>query len=120
MKLRYLSLVPLLLLSGCTNEIKRDNGKTYQNVLYIYSFEKYCYEVSVEEKSYYVPLSNFHEISVYSWKVPEEYKNVENEYFVSTNELFVYIRLQWFIRNLFYWFIIELTWIENGISFSNG
>ena len=94
MKLRYLSLVPLLLLSGCTNDKAFASGKVYQNVIYEYSFDKHCFLVDLENKKIEVPPYNYYEISVYQWNLTPEQALINNEFYVSTKELFVYIHLK--------------------------
>ena len=109
---KILSLSPILLtltwiivLSACvsstTNE-KSDNSHTnnkiYQNVAYSFDVEKHFYYVGVEynmetnkyDKIYNVPPSNFYEIKLSEYAYTEKHTLLENEYFVSTNELFVY------------------------------
>ena len=105
---KILSLSPILLtltwiivLSACvsstTNEKSDEshtNSKIYQNVEYNYDFDKHFYKVNVEDKTFYVPPSNYYEIVVYKWELTDEQLKINNEYFVSTNELFVYERKQ--------------------------
>ena len=89
---RLLVLLPLLLV-GCTNDKISDNShtnsKVYQNVNYAFDFETYKYLVVVEKETYYVPTKNYYEITI---DIDSYYKHgkIDNEYFVSTNELFVY------------------------------
>lgn len=75
-----LACVPLVVTS-CTNE--RNNGKVYENVEYTFNFTRHEYVVSTyDNKTFYVPPKNFYKIDTYGY--------VSNEYFVATNELFVY------------------------------
>ena len=93
---RLLVLLPLLV--GCTNGLSslssncdnsHTNTKVYQNVNYAFDFETYKYLVVVEKETYYVPTKNYYEITI---DIDSYYKHgkADNEYFVSTNELFVY------------------------------
>ena len=91
---RLLVLLPLLLV-GCTNDKISDNShtienKVYQNVSFGYVLEKHCYLVYVENNEYYVPPKNFYSIKIDGWLYTNSREILENEYFVSTNELFVY------------------------------
>lgn len=89
---RLLVLLPLLLV-GCTNDKISDNShtnsKVYQNVNYAFDLSSRKYLVVVEKEQYYVPPKNYYEITI---DIDTYYANdrVDNEYFVSTNELFVY------------------------------
>lgn len=91
MKLRYFSLLALVLV-GCTDASGyTTNGKVYQNVDYSFDYENHYYVVYVNfddekreyEHEYYVPPKNYYVVNYYV-------EFVHNEYFVSTNELFVY------------------------------
>lgn len=94
-----LLLLPLVLV-GCTsnnvdkgaNNIKRESGKIYINVLYSFIYEKRCFQVVVNEenehKTFDVPVNNYYYIDT-TIRL-EDYTFVHNEYFVATNELFVY------------------------------
>ena len=95
---RLLVLLPLLLV-GCTNgssslSRNRDNSHTnneiYQNVSYVFNIDKHCYKVYHDEETFDVPPSNYYEIKLDSYKQTTDFRLLENEYFVSTNELFVY------------------------------
>ena len=92
---RLLVLLPLLLV-GCTNDKISDNShtnsKVYQNVWYNFEIEEHCYKVYYNKETYNVPPSNFYEIKLSEYAYTEEHTLLENEYFVSTNELFVYYR----------------------------
>ena len=89
---RLLVLLPLLLV-GCTNDKISDNShtnsKVYQNVNYAFDFDSYKYVVVVEKKTYYVPPKNYYEITI-DIDLYNKHERVNSEYFVSTNELFVY------------------------------
>ena len=89
---RLLVLLPLLLV-GCTNDKISDNShtnsKVYQNVNYAFDFKTYKYLVVVEKETYYVPTKNYYEITI-DIDSYYEHGKVDNEYFVSSNELFVY------------------------------
>ena len=91
---RLLVLLPLLLV-GCTNgtnlKENSDNSHTlvYKNVYYQFNLSKHKYLVYIEKNTYNVPPSNFYEIQV-DYQQYYEYGKVDNEFFVSTNELFVY------------------------------
>lgn len=109
---KILSLSPILLtltwivllsvLVGCTTIGKTissnssDNShtysKVYQNVWYNFEIEEHCYKVYYNKETYNVPPSNFYEIKLSEYAYTEEHTLLENEYFVSTNELFVYYR----------------------------
>ena len=103
---KILSLSPILLtltwivvLSACvgstTNENSDEshtNSKVYQNVWYNFEIEEHCYKVYYNKETYNVPPSNFYEIKLSEYAYTEEHTLLENEYFVSTNELFVYYR----------------------------
>ena len=101
---KILSLSPILLtltwiivLSACvsctTNEKSDENhtnNNIYQNVGYRFDIDEHCYKVYLTEKIYNVPPRNYYEIELDSYKQAEDFNLLENEYFVSTNELFVY------------------------------
>ena len=115
---KILSLSPILLtltwiivlsvLVGCTTVGKtistnscdnsHTNSKVYQNVAYSFDVEKHFYYVGVEynmethkyDKIYNVPPSNFYEIKLSEYAYTSDHRVLDNEYFVSTNELFVY------------------------------
>lgn len=85
-----------LVLCGCTNE-KRDTNHTYSsqdvfyNVYYTYAFDKKCYTVKLENEIYDVPPSNYYEINLDEWHYINN-DTIRNEYFVNSNELFVYYK----------------------------
>ena len=93
---RLLVLLPLLLV-GCTNDKISDNShtisndKVFYNVSYSYYYEKHCYLVGISENDYhYVPPKNYYLVEIDMWSKTESNEIIKNEYFVSTNELFVY------------------------------
>lgn len=90
---RLLVLLPLLLV-GCTNDKISDNShtnsKVYQNVSYGFSIEEHCYKVYYQKESFDVPPSHYYLVQLDMWSYTEKHELLENEYFVSTNELFVY------------------------------
>lgn len=59
MKLRYLGLIPLLLVSGCGDKTLR-----YDNVSWDYNVEKLVYNVYVESKDYVVQHNNVYYVYV--------------------------------------------------------
>ena len=93
---RLLLLLPIVIMaSGCksTNyELSYPSSNVYFNVFYFYVFEEHAYRVYLDENDgeHYkvVPPKN-----VYELNVGAQWKNdtfIHNEYFVSTNELFIY------------------------------
>ena len=82
MKLRYLGLIPLLLVS-CSNE------KVYYNVAYHYDYASYSYVVEIENKTYNVKPSKFYLINVEDYLVKDG-NFIRNEFYSSSKELFVY------------------------------
>lgn len=96
---RLLVLLPLLLV-GCTNDKISDNShtisndKVFYNVSYSYYYEKHCYLVAISEDDYhYVPPKNYYHVEIDTYEYNETAKGlVLNEYFVNSNELFVYIK----------------------------
>lgn len=96
---RLLVLLPLLLV-GCTNDKISDNShaisndKVFYNVSYSYYYEKHCYLVALSETDYqYVPPKNYYLVEIDTYEYNETAKGlVLNEYFVNSNELFVYIK----------------------------
>ena len=103
---KILSLSPILLtltwivvLSACVscttnkkNDESHTNSKVYKNVAFSYDFDTHNYKVDVDSKIFYVPPKNYYEITVYEWLLNDEQLKINNEYFVSTNELFVYYK----------------------------
>lgn len=105
---KILSLSPILLtlswiivLSACvcstTNEKSDEShtikdGETYQNVKCSFDFDSHCYKVLVyeKEKTYNVPPKNYYSIELESYFRNDNNETILNEFFVSTNELFVY------------------------------
>ena len=103
MKHKYLVLPLLLFISGCkgnTYDISypssfsshKVNDNVYYNVFYLYVFEEHAYRVYLDENDgeHYqvVPPKN-----VYTLNYGSFHKNgifINNEYFVATNELFIY------------------------------
>ena len=96
---KSLLLLPLLLVS-CTATIKdvsneQVNSKVYINVEYYFNYDMHKYEVNVDyneneqkyEHTYYVPPKNYYLVNDSIWV---DNVHINNEYFVSTNELFVY------------------------------
>lgn len=83
---RLLLLVPILLTS-CSSD----------NVLYnvAYNFDTTRMEYIVEygdSKTYYVSAKHFHKVEVYEYVIKNN-RYVNNEFYVSTKELFVYVRI---------------------------
>ena len=75
---RTLLLLPLLL-TGCTNK----TDKVYYDVEYGFNIIRHQYVVHTNDgKTFYVPPKNFYKIDTAGY--------ARNEYFVVTNELFVY------------------------------
>lgn len=64
----------------------------YQNVAYSFVYEKHCYSVYTENKTYDVPATNYFLVEIYEWQTTENHEILQNEYFVNANELFVYVR----------------------------
>ncbi len=103
MKHKYLVLPLLLFISGCkgnTYDISypssftsnKVNESVYFNVFYLYVFEEHAYRVYLDENDgeHYkvVPPKNVYELNVGTlWK---NEMSIHNEYFVATNELFIY------------------------------
>ena len=88
---KTLLLLSLLLVS-CTNnamELHSQDNDIYYNVYYNYVYEKHCYCVYIEDSVYNVPPSHYYKIKYSVWT--EDFIHITNEYFVSTNELFVYV-----------------------------
>lgn len=94
MKLRYFSIIPLLVLCGCTDKSgiaphNQNEQDVYTNVYYFFEYESHSYIVYLDENDEntkkIVPPSNYYVVN-YSILF------VENEYFVKTNELFVYTK----------------------------
>ena len=85
---RLLLLIPLLV--GCTNlNSKKD---VYYNVAYSFSYDKHCYSVIIDDNKIYDVLpKNFYKINVYEYKTDNGI-TINNEYFLKSNELFVYVR----------------------------
>lgn len=100
---RLLLLLPIVIMaSGCksTNyEVSypssfnshKINDNVYFNVFYFYVFEEHAYRVYPNEEIdeyFVVPPKNVYELNVGSlWKNDTF---IHNEYFVATNELFIY------------------------------
>ena len=76
MRLRFLSIIPFLVLSGCTANENSDNShtitendKVFYNVSYSFYYEKHCYLVSTGDDNYYnVPPKNYYLIERFSSK----------------------------------------------------
>lgn len=101
---RLLLLLPIVIMaSGCksTNyELSypssfashKVNDNVYYNVFYLYVFEEHAYRVYLDENDgeHYqvVPPKNVYDLNVGSFRINDIF--IYNEYFVSTNELFVY------------------------------
>ena len=114
MKLRFLSIIPLLCISGCSK------NNVYQNVDYYFYIKEHCYKVVIKEINsvYNVECSNFYEIKVDELLKTSDNKDIlMNEFFVKTNELFVYVK-QWFIEVLYY--LIFVLMVNYGTSFFVG
>ena len=95
MKLRYFSLIPILLVSGCTNTNELQPHKSgekdiYYNVHYYFSYASHSYIIfsdsGYENKIGECPICNFYYIYALSSDMPR----IDNEYYVKTQELFVY------------------------------
>lgn len=83
-----------LVLCGCTNDEHNNytNEKVYRNVGFQFSLEEHCYLVKInknDKKIYRVPMTNYYYAAI---DLETYYNNdeLENEYFINTNELFVY------------------------------
>lgn len=96
---KSLLLLPLILVS-CTATIgnksmEQVDSKTYINVEYVFNYETHKYIVYVDynnekndyDHTYYVPPKNYYVVNESIWV---EDVHIHNEYFVATNELFVY------------------------------
>lgn len=101
MRLRFLSIIPFLVLSGCTTNEKSDsshtinqNDKVFYNVSYSFYYEKHCYLVSTGDDNYYnVPPKNYYLVEIDAYEYNKTAKGlVFNEFYLGTNELFVYVR----------------------------
>ena len=97
MRLRILLLVGLTTISGCiTNEsnnnvIKANNNGIFYNVTYSFNFDKHCYVVELNDKNIDVKPNKYYLVELDAYYYNEEEKCVvHNEYFVSSNELYVY------------------------------
>lgn len=92
---RLLLLLPIVIMaSGCksTNyELSYPSSNVYFNVFYFYVFEEHAFRVYPNEEIdeyFVVPPKNVYELNVGSlWKNDTF---IHNEYFVATNELFIY------------------------------
>ena len=88
MKLKYLGLIPLLLLSSC------GGNRVYRNVSFYFNTNKHHYVVYVDDelKEHYIVEPNHY----YKVKLGEYYyvnnELIQNEFFLQTKELFVYYR----------------------------
>ena len=102
MKHKYLVLPLLLFISGCkgnTYDISypssftsnKVNDNVYFNVFYLYVYEEHAYRVYPNEeidKYYVVPPKNVYKLGIGTFMKNDKF--IDNEYFVSTNELFIY------------------------------
>lgn len=100
---RLLLLLPIVIMaSGCKSTnyelsypssftSNKVNDNVYFNVFYFYVFEEHAYRVYPNEEIdeyFVVPPKNVYELNVGSlWKNDTF---IHNEYFVATNELFIY------------------------------
>ena len=100
MRLRFLSIIPFLVLSGCTSNEKSDNihgnttdDKVYENVWYDFLYEKHCYCVTIDTEIYEIPPKNYYLVEISELIKTRDGKSwLNNEYYLTTNELFVYVR----------------------------
>lgn len=94
---KILFLLPILLLSSCNST---RNGKIYDNVSWYFSYESLKYVVNIYddksmeiEHTYNVSPRNCYQIEVKEWNYSSTTKTIlYNQYFVSSNELFIYNR----------------------------
>ena len=100
MRLRFLSIIPFLLLSGCTANEKSDSShtiskdnKVYENVWYDFVYEKHCYCVTIDTEIYEIPPKNYYLVEISEMIKTRDGKSwLNNEYYIGSNELFVYIK----------------------------
>ena len=90
MKLRYFSIIPLLVLVGCTsNKVNYTRLKVYQDVKYYFNYGTHTYFVfndDYETKVGECPIDKLY----YVYNLSNDMPRISNEYFVETQELFVY------------------------------
>lgn len=83
-----------------TSSFSYYQSKAIVNVLYSWDYDTHCYIVYTIENTYYVPPKNYYEIKVDEYKREITIVNgekhygdyISNEYFVESNELFVYYK----------------------------
>ena len=127
MKLRFLSIIPILLISGCVAQIGAEpNGEKYTNVSYefvrndnYYKVEYSDYNDEKSHKEWKVSPSNVYYVFYSSYVYDEENHIIYNEFYVKgiNYSLFVY-KKQWFIGVLLS--IIFVLIIDAGTSFFIG
>lgn len=88
MKLRYLGLIPLLVLGSCSG------NRVYRNVSFYFNTNNHHYVVYVDseyKESYIVTANHYYEVRIDEYRYID---NVEiyNEFFLESKELFVYYR----------------------------
>ena len=94
MKLRFLSIIPIILLTGCVN-----NNTSVFNVSYSFDYDLKAYRVVEQSgKTHRVTPEDYFEIKVDKHKVVNGIV-VENEYYVVSEKLYVYIA-QWVIYSI--------------------
>ena len=88
MTLRYLGVIPLLLLTSCSN------NRVYYNVYSYFDINKHHYVVYVDseyKKSYVVNANHYYRVQVDEYRYINDLE-IYNEFFVDSKELFVYYR----------------------------
>lgn len=97
---KLLVLLPLLLV-GCTNDsgfltnTKTSSNKIIYNVQVDFIYDKHCYKIWYYENDKQlekeIPPKNYYYVEIKEYQyVPNKNEIISNEYFVSSNELFVY------------------------------
>lgn len=91
MKLKLLTLIPLLLLSGCSNDKPKE---TYINVYYEYSYVENAYVCkdlsNKDSKTWKVKPENFYYVYVLEYKLKDETQSKHSYENYIADELFVY------------------------------
>lgn len=88
---KILCLIPLLLISGCSKV------KVFYNVGYEFDTNEMLYKVMVYHEDFYtydtykVDPKKFYKVEVYDTIIKDN-KVIDNEFYLSTKELFVYYR----------------------------
>ena len=90
MKLRYFTIIPLLLVGCTSNERNYARLKVYYDVHYYFNYGSHRYFVfsdsGYQNKVGECPIDKFY----YIYNLTSDIPNIRNEYFVETQELFVY------------------------------